>query len=755
MIVSEKIKFVNERGKRIICVCYHLKGDVFREPVIVIVPDENETESDSIILSHYFVKKGYLVFCYEVEKGEINEYDEEELLNQKDDLDSVLDFIKKQFKVNLFGIVISSTKKEVELALSSITNSVKSKFILNREYYLEKAKNSIIDKRNFVRLVKDIQVKFSFSNEENWNRQLSNVYDATGKNISEGGMVIEVNYTGENSLNLLSLKSIIDLEIDLLPVISQKIKTNARVKWIKKGFSEDVIVFGVEFFGISKENKEKINHYISEELKIQTNKHTGGLFLEKRKAPRKSVNFPARINIDPYNSRNLPQTTYGRVVEISETGLCFSSDVFLPKSLFVNLILDLPYSSVEIQAQVVWSKHSDVYGNYFSGLHFLGAEAKHLKIIRKIIEELKKERKRKFAFISNYRDGSDQFRPHITTKLLPHNLDLKTLKHNVGYAIASYFDVYGKVEGYSVFLLITAEDMLNLPIRAVREKILKAVLFAQNELEVNYIGLGSYTKSFTDGGLWLSLQPEVTANLTHGDSLTSWMAIEGTKEKLGLNFKNMKIAVVGAYGLIGRTISRLLVREEPEKLILVGRNKNKLNQLEEIIRKENKDINSELMFTQEISNVKEADLIFTVTSSPTAILKEEYLKEGVIIYDLAQPINVPPEICNRRPDILRIDGGFVKIPQIDIKTDMGPPKGTIFACFAELILQCLEDKKGKFVGPIELSWVEQVRDWSKKYNFSHADLTCFSFPLTDGHIKNITTKHALREKLGDLAITSD
>ncbi|MEK7122032.1 MAG: shikimate dehydrogenase, partial [Patescibacteria group bacterium] len=117
------------------------------------------------------------------------------------------------------------------------------------------------------------------------------------------------------------------------------------------------------------------------------------------------------------------------------------------------------------------------------------------------------------------------------------------------------------------------------------------------------------------------------------------------------------------------------------------------------------------------------------TNHPKSLLFPEHLKKNAVVYDVAQPMNLSSEVLQKRPDILRVDGCYVNIPNIDLRFDMGPPPGKTFACLAETILQALEGEIGHHIGEIDLDYLEKMKEIGKKYNFNHADFTCFSKPI--------------------------
>lgn len=344
---------------------------------------------------------------------------------------------------------------------------------------------------------------------------------------------------------------------------------------------------------------------------------------------------------------------------------------------------------------------------------------------------------KKFAFLIHPRDASDVARRWPITRFLPHHVVekvIKNLKCRLGFTVCSKFGaekLNKKVEGYIIATLLTGKQMITMPPKIVRQRILDAILFAQNKLGVEVIGLGSLITSVTEGGEWLVQQPEVKAILTHGDSYGVAIAEEGIEKILDIyKFvpENTKIAVVGAYGLIGREIVKFLV-EKGYSLILIEKTEEKVN----LIKGKLKEINLEnriFSASTDLRDILPADLVITTTSHPSSLIKSGHLKKRAIIYDIAQPMNVSPELVKKRPDIIKIDGDYVDIDGIDLKFNMGPPKGSTFACLVETMMMGLEGEKNHHVGEIEEGYLEKTKRWAKKYGFHHAPFTCFGKPIS-------------------------
>ena len=276
-------------------------------------------------------------------------------------------------------------------------------------------------------------------------------------------------------------------------------------------------------------------------------------------------------------------------------------------------------------------------------------------------------------------------------------------------------------KGYLTALMLTAQQIMEIPREISRKNILNAALYVQNELDVDLIQLGALTTSVTDGGVWITKQKEYTGYVNHGDSYTAAVTCQTVLK--ALNFFNKEstdqvLAIVGAYGVIGEAVSKILVPQFRHS-ILIGRREEKLQELK-ILLKGNFETTTDL-------KTKNADIVVTATSHPTALLNSNHLKENAIIVDVSQPPNLSYDVCQKRPDIHRIDGGLVDFP-MKIPTSV-IPAGKNFACIVEVIMQTLENERKNHVGSINLTHLHQTERWAEKYGFTLNELTNFGKAL--------------------------
>lgn len=279
-------------------------------------------------------------------------------------------------------------------------------------------------------------------------------------------------------------------------------------------------------------------------------------------------------------------------------------------------------------------------------------------------------------------------------------------------------DVHG-TKGHITGLTLTAKEIMGLPIEQIRQKILDLAIFIQDEFNVELIQLGALTTSVTSGGKWLVDNTDYTGYVNHGDSYTSAVTCQGaikSLNKFNRNPSDCTIAIIGAYGIIGEAISTILVPQFNHS-ILIGRNQHKLEKLRMKV-KGNFETTTDL-------STSNADIIITATSHPTALLTSEHLKQNAIVVDVSQPPNLSYAICQQRPDVFRIDGGFVDLPEHIPYQIPALPKGKIFSCVAEVIMQAIENEKKDHVGSIDVGHLKKTEEWAEKYGFTLNNLTNF------------------------------
>jgi len=93
------------------------------------------------------------------------------------------------------------------------------------------------------------------------------------------------------------------------------------------------------------------------------------------------------------------------------------------------------------------------------------------------------------------------------------------------------------------------------------------------------------------------------------------------------------------------------------------------------------------------SAVRQADIVVCCTSSAEHLLSEDWLRPSAIVCDVSRPSNVSPHAAVRRPDVMLLEGGVVRLPgDARLSFDCSLPRGHVYACMAETIMLAMEQR---------------------------------------------------------------
>jgi len=285
-------------------------------------------------------------------------------------------------------------------------------------------------------------------------------------------------------------------------------------------------------------------------------------------------------------------------------------------------------------------------------------------------------------------------------------------------------------EGWFIACPLTPKQMMGgLPIELVYERIIECTKMAA-DLGAEIIGLGAFTSVVGDGGITVANNSPIA--VTTGNSYTVATAIEGTLKAcnlLEMNLKSSTLAVVGATGSIGKTCATLLGREFG-KVILVGRDLERTKALEVLLPGSHG--------TTDLSFIREADAVVTVTSSDAEIILPEHLKPGCVVCDVARPRDVSIRVAKERPDVLVIEGGVVSVPgDVQFKLNFGFPPKTAYACMSETMMLALEERAENFtIGKdVSVAQVEETQQLARKHGFKLAGFRSFEKEVEEDSIR--------------------
>ena len=236
------------------------------------------------------------------------------------------------------------------------------------------------------------------------------------------------------------------------------------------------------------------------------------------------------------------------------------------------------------------------------------------------------------------------------------------------------------------------------------------------ELGASVVGLGALTAPVTAGGRLLRERPGVT--VTTGNAFTAHLTVEALRRLLPAA-PGGHIAVVGATGSVGSCVVRLLA-DEPigTALTLVAREPKRLAYARARGDRHPDQPGSSrwhVHTARTMDAVRDADLVLVLTSASDALLRGEHLKPGAVVLDDTQPRNTDPALATERPDVLVVDGGVAEIPGIDVRGDIGLPRGLAYACLCETMLMALDGHRAHAVGAADVGHARRMRDAARRH----------------------------------------
>lgn len=294
-----------------------------------------------------------------------------------------------------------------------------------------------------------------------------------------------------------------------------------------------------------------------------------------------------------------------------------------------------------------------------------------------------------------------------------------------------------EIEGWFIACPLTPRQMVALPPEVVYKKVIATGKLAE-KLGAKILGLGGFTSVVGDGGL--TIAQHLNIPVTTGDSYTIAVAVEGALKaahQMNIDLTQATAAIVGASGSIGRVCAQLLARYVP-RLLLLGRRLEVLMTVKDLVQSQNKT--AEVIATTDMEQLRQADIILTVTNTIDPVINSRHLKSGAVVCDVARPRDVSQQLIEERDDVLIIEGGMVRVPgPVNFNFDFGFPPGMAFACMAETIALALEGRYHSYTlgKNITLEQVETIAQISAHHGFKVSGFRSFELALTDERINQI------------------
>lgn len=330
-----------------------------------------------------------------------------------------------------------------------------------------------------------------------------------------------------------------------------------------------------------------------------------------------------------------------------------------------------------------------------------------------------------FAWLVHPRSIEDFCRKFPLAKFLPNKI-IKFICRTLWPIIVS--EITGVIDknriqrkGCIISIALLPEQIIDNR-KLAEKRILQALKLAERS-GVKISALAGYNSIITDGGLTIKNKTHI--NLTNSYALLSVLGIKGVRYLLKSKNKNFNIsfAIIGATTILGKILSKLLVRENISKLLLIGKTPQNLETLKENCLLIKTNPNLKIDIATDTSEIRNYDFVIITTNASNAIIKPDYLKKEAMVLDITQPPNLSTKTLKTRKDTLIFDQVAVQTLGINYHFNFGLPREQAYACLAEVILLVMENKWDNFgIGEIEIEQTQEINYLFKKYNFKLAPL---------------------------------
>lgn len=301
-----------------------------------------------------------------------------------------------------------------------------------------------------------------------------------------------------------------------------------------------------------------------------------------------------------------------------------------------------------------------------------------------------------------------------------------------------------EAEGWLITVGGTPKELLAHDPEFTYAKLLEAAGMARR-LGAQIMGLGAFTKVVGDAGVTVARQAPlpVTTGNSYSASGALWAAHDAIR-RLGLAEVDEagrlrgSAMVVGATGAIGSVCARLLAHACDE-LHLVSPEAAKLLALKQEIERENPRARLRVA-ARPGKHLRRMDMIVTATSAAgQKVLDIMAVKPGCVITDVARPLDLSAADVARRPDVLVIESGEIKLPGNVRMGDIGLPPGVVYACLAETIVLALEGRYETFTVGRDIEWdrVKEIYQLGLKHGMSLAAISGVNGVFTDDDIARV------------------
>jgi predicted amino acid dehydrogenase len=302
-----------------------------------------------------------------------------------------------------------------------------------------------------------------------------------------------------------------------------------------------------------------------------------------------------------------------------------------------------------------------------------------------------------------------------------------------------------EAEGWLIAVGGTPKEIMSHSPEFTYRRLLAAADMAR-KLGAQIMGLGAFTKVVGDAGVTVARQAPLP--ITTGNSYSASGALWAAHDALlrmrllprprGKERVKFKAMVVGATGAIGAACARLLVRAA-EEVVLVSPETAKLLALKAAIEQESPGAKVVLAARTD-RHLPQMDMVVTATSGAgKKVLDIMKVKPGCVVTDVARPLDLPPSEVAKRPDVLVIESGEIRLPGEVRMKNIGLPKGVAYACLAETIVLALEGRFENFTVGRQIEWpkVREIYQLGLKHGMQLAAISGVHGEFSDEDIERV------------------
>jgi acetylornithine/succinyldiaminopimelate/putrescine aminotransferase/predicted amino acid dehydrogenase len=292
-----------------------------------------------------------------------------------------------------------------------------------------------------------------------------------------------------------------------------------------------------------------------------------------------------------------------------------------------------------------------------------------------------------------------------------------------------------EADGFIIALPMLPEHMARVGRTQVSAEIERAVELAA-ALGAQVVGLGGFLTPYSRRGLAVTGRGP---SITTGNTLTALMALRAIESLRGGDWRQARVAIVGARGSVGALCARLLARKRPERLLLVGNPDSDPEPLRALAA-ELCQSGASACATTSLLALRDYGIVLAASGASYPLLDKAALSPGTLICDVARPFAASPQV-RARGDLTVIDGGLVALPDRTLRLGLGNlqglPAGVQLSCLSETMLLALAGvQEDTGVGDdIPLDTADRVAALAQAHGFSLAA------PLRDGQLYAPPARH--------------